>query len=149
LPVVAAAAALTFVGYGVLQRDGTDSRELRNALALMAKPGHAAQVVPLLRRAGRSGPARFRAQADNLLASLLVGLGGGKRSTEAMRLYAQAIRLDATDDASKFDLELLTTLGGSKSRGSGNGRGKHKVTRMPQHPRPGGGAGATKGGSGY
>jgi hypothetical protein len=147
---VAAGAALAFAGYSALHRDDAGNRELRQALTLLDEPGKTKPAVRLLQEAGKSASPRIRGQADNLLASILYELRGGNATAQSMRLYAEAIRLDPTDDASKFDLELLATLGGAKQHGRSSGRAHGKKTsKLPAHEQPGGGAGATAGGSGY
>lgn len=148
VPVMLAAAAFTFAGFRVLNAGDGQTRSLREALALLRQPKQATAAARLLRQASRSGSAQARAQASNLLAAFLLEQRGGEATAEAMRLYTTAVRLDRTDDASKFDLELLETLGSRSRRQSGKAR-THAAKKAPAPEQQVGGAGARAGGKGY
>ena len=149
MPVVLCAAALAFGGFEALHTDGGQTTALRRALTLLSRPNQAKAAERLLEQARRSGSRPVRSQASNVLAAVLLERGKGRTATQAMQLYADAIRLDATDDASKFDLELLLTLRGGQSRQRGKRRSS-SANRVParEHPIPGG-AGQASGGQGY
>jgi hypothetical protein len=147
VPVLLCAAALAFAGFRVLDSRDGQTVALRRALTVLSRPKPAAQ---LLEQASRSGPTPVRAQASNVLAALTLRQGGRDATAQSEHLYANAVRLDPADDASKFDLELLLTIGGgNRTRQHSKARskaGKH----APAHEQPNpGGAGATSGGKGY
>jgi hypothetical protein len=148
VPVVLCAVALASGGFEVLHAGGGQTAALRRALTLLSRPKQSKPAAQLLEQASRSGSPSVRAQASNVLAATLVEQGGGKTTAQAMQLYARAIRLDPTDDASKFDLELLLTLhGGSRKSGKTSAKSsKRAPARERQSP---GGAGAASGGKGY
>lgn len=140
LAAVLAAAALAVVGDRVLHPSGPHDAAVRTAIAHFGEPKQEPVVERLLGAAAQTGPARVRAQAASLLASLLIQKHGIRELAEAEQLYTTAVRLDPTDDASKFDLELLLAL---PSKGNHHAREqrapKTTTTRVRSQP---GGAGA-------
>jgi hypothetical protein len=107
LAMALAAAALAIVGYRVLHPSGPNDAAVRDAIARFSDPKQETHVERLLASAAQTGPDRLRAQAASLLASLLIHAHGRRELAEAEQLYTTAVRLDPTDETSKFDLELL------------------------------------------
>lgn len=141
------AVALAVAAYRQLHDATAPDRPLRRSLALLARPGSRAAAEAALRAAVHSGPSPLRAQAANVLASVLVREHGSKEIPAAIRLYREAIRLDPTDASSKFDLELLLTLTGRR-RGGASSRPRHGGRTKPaQSGAPG--SGGQSGGTGY
>jgi hypothetical protein len=140
LAAALAAAALAIVGYRVLHPPGSQDVALREAIARFSDPKQEAGVERLLASAAQTGPARLRAQAASLLASVLIQRHGMRDLAEAEQFYTTAVRLDPTDDASKFDLELLLAR---PSKGNHHAREqqapKTATTRLRSRP---GGTGA-------
>jgi hypothetical protein len=116
-----------------------DDRVFRRTLALVAaatqpglSPGAAfkrrAVAEAALAQATQDGPARIRAQAAHLLAALALRDAAVDRDNaqryiaDAISGFTTAIRLDPHDNASKFDLELLLSVGGNQERRRGPGR---------------------------
>jgi hypothetical protein len=110
LSAALAGAALAVAGYLMLHPAGRQDGPLLRSLALVSDPKRRSAAKEPLERALSSGPPVLRAQAANLLASLLIQEQGRRAIADAAQLYSTAVQLDPTDDASKFDLELLLTL---------------------------------------
>lgn len=144
LAAVLAAAALAILGYRVLHPSGGQVAVVREAIARFRVPKQQAAAERLLASAVETGPPRLRAQAANLLASLLIRRHGARRLAEAEQLYTTAVRLDPTDEASKFDLELL--LSRQSRRGNHHAREQQapKTTTTRLRSQPGGTGAAGK-----
>jgi hypothetical protein len=143
LAAALAAAALALVGYRVLHPSGPHDAAVREAIAHFSEPKQEPVVERLLASAAQTGPARLRAQAASLLASLLIRAHGARELAEAEQLYTAAVRLDPTDDASKFDLELLLAR---PSKGNHHAREQRapKTTTTKLRSQPGGAGAAGK-----
>ena len=100
-----------------------------------------------LLRAAQRGPERLRAQATNVLAALALDHRGSAGLQRAIDLYRTAIRLDSSDRASKFDLELLLALRRRHARGGATQAGGHARPKTRGRAAPG--AGVAKPGEGY
>jgi hypothetical protein len=146
-----------------------DNRELRRALPLVdaaARPGLSPGVA--FRRRGRAesalaaavqtGTAVARARASHLLAILALDDAAADQTNAqqytaaAVRGFTAAITLDPSDDASKYDLELLFALDAKRRQqqpasNPARGRGHGGTTGGRAHS--GSGAGSSDPGRGY
>lgn len=141
LAAALAAAVLAIAGYRVLHPSERHDAAVREAIAQFGDPKQEVGVERLLASAAQTGPARLRAQAANLLASLLIR-HGARELADAEQLYAAAVRLDPTDDASKFDLELLFARQGRRGNHHAREQRAPKTTATTRLRSQPGGAGA-------
>jgi hypothetical protein len=145
-----------------------DNRELRQALPLVdaaERPGLSPGVAfrrrgraeSALARAAQTGTAAARARASHLLAVLALKDAAADQTNAqqytaaAVGAFTAAIILDPSDDASKYDLELLFALDAKRrqqqQQSPAAGRGRGGATGG--HGRTGSGAGSSNPGSGY
>lgn len=147
LAAATAAAALAFGAYAELHPSAAGERRLSQAFALAHRHARPSAVETALDAAVTSGSATSRSQAANLLAALVIRHRGTQGLSRAIALYTTAVRLDPSDNASKYDLELLLTLQGKS--------GQHGHRSKPRHGRAAptknrnGGTGAPPTGTGY
>jgi hypothetical protein len=150
--------------------DMRDNRELRRALPLVdaaARPGLSPGVA--FRRRGRAesalapavttGTAAARARASHLLAVLALDDAAADRTNAqqytaaAVAGLTAAITLDPSDEASKYDLELLFTLDAKRrqqqQQGASAGQKRGRGGATGNRGRTGSGAGSSNPGSGY
>jgi hypothetical protein len=106
--------------------------------------------------AAHAGTAAGRARAAHLLGVLALADAAADRSNAqqytaaAIGAFTTAITLDPSDDASKYDLELLFTLDAKRQQqqqGAGAARGRGSAGRNPGQA--GSGAGISDAGRGY
>jgi hypothetical protein len=147
-----------------------DNRELRRALPLVdaaARPGlspglafrRRGRAESALAPAAQTGTAAGRARASHLLAVLALNDAAADRTNArqytaaAVGGFTAAIRLDPSDDASKYDLELLFTLDAKRrqqqQQGAAPGRGRGHGGASGGHGHVGSGAGSSSPGGGY
>ena len=148
-----------------------DNRELRRALPLVdaaARPGlspgaafrRRGRAESALAPAAQTGTAAARARASHLLAVLALNDAAADRTNArqytaaAIGGFTAAITLDPSDDASKYDLELLLTLDAKRrneqqQQGAAAGRGRGRGSATGGRGHVGSGAGSSNAGSGY
>jgi len=121
-------------------------RQLRldNALDVSTERGQAQDALGVVARGG-NGPRRSQARTLlGVLAFSAVGQGGGPSElNQAILDFDDAIRADPTNEAAKYDLELLLRLSAAKGIRIAPGPG----TPVDKEGRKGAGTGG--GGSGY
>ncbi|MCW2963217.1 MAG: hypothetical protein JWO17_469 [Actinomycetia bacterium] len=144
----------------------TDQSELRRGRALVdeaSRPGlspgaafkRRGRAAALLAQAAVHGPAADRARASQLLAVLALADAAADPGASGQYLavarsgFVAAIRLDPRDDASKYDLELLLTLGRKRqqARDAAAARPRSGTNRPAGKPKSAPGSGNA--GSGY
>ena len=113
--------------FEVLQRyaDATGAAGLGNAFGDVdtLQGQHGANELQIAGLLARLHDPRERSQAATMLGTLILlyssngkAIGGGQLLQQALANYQSAIRSDSTNDAAKYDLELLLSLHSSQKR---------------------------------